>query len=333
MNKRMLLILPLAFLALGLALLVSRPTRASESLTIPVEGADAVFQPDLATGSGFNTTLRGYIDALSPMLVQVRSPDATFWTEMGPISDQPTLKALLDGLDPMLIQVRSPDATFWRQMTSVYKSPVLAALLANLPDYYIPLRSADAAFESVPFAYPVALIHDTTPPVISNVQVETITGLVTWDTDEFADSEAHFGPSYGNYPISVTDDTWVTAHLLLPSGGGGAYMKIRSTDRSGNTAEYYYPGFSVSGNVRDTQDNPIQGVIVSVTDSLFALTDEDGNYSIIGVPAGSYTLTAHHDLYHFTPESQAIVVAGDLINWDFIGEVNVIKTFLPLLRR
>jgi hypothetical protein len=329
MKKRLLLILLLALLVI--TLLVYQHGQASRSLTITVTGADAVFQPDLATGGGFNTTLRSLINGLSNMLPQVRSPDATFWTEISPVSSHPTFEALLDSLPMTLPQVRSPDATFWVTINSVYNQPTLAALLANLPPYYIPLRSADAALETKPFAYPAALIRDTVPPIITNVQVEPITGLVQWDTDEFANSEARFGSTFGVYPIMVSDGTWVISHQLLPNAGGGAYIKIRSVDRSGNAAEYYYPGFSISGHIKDTHNVPIPGVVVKVSNALVAVTDENGDYAIHGVPSGSYTLTAAHDQYHFTPASIPLTVSGDLTGENFTGETTIRSIFLPLL--
>ena len=58
---------------------------------------------------------------------------------------------------------------------------------------------------------------DTTPPVITNVNAAAFgdgTALITWDTNEAADSRVDFGTDPGALNTSVTDAVLVTGHSL-----------------------------------------------------------------------------------------------------------------------
>ncbi len=296
MNKRLMIFL----VCVLLFVILSRADTGLGNVlvTIPVTGADAVFEPSLLTESGFAVDLKNLINSLPLMLIQVRSSNATLWTEFVPISSQ----------------------------------PVLSSLLNNLPNYYIPLRSADKALISTPFIYPSELLQDHMPPIISNVQIEPITGLVGWDTDEYATSEARFGLESGNYSHVITETTWKNSHLLLPSTGSWNYILISSTDRSGNKAEYYIPGFTITGSVKDVNNHPILGAVISISATMAVVTDLNGNYSLGGVPSGEYSLTVSHSQYHFTPNVISLIVSGNLTEKNFIGENNTRMLFLPFLR-
>ena len=84
---------------------------------------------------------------------------------------------------------------------------------------------------------------DTTPPVISNVQVSSTTensAVIVWTTDEPSDSTVQCGTSsstWGNYPFSEHDATLVTGHsvLLTDLAAGTSYcFRVGSTDGSEN---------------------------------------------------------------------------------------------------
>ena len=81
---------------------------------------------------------------------------------------------------------------------------------------------------------------DTTPPVISNVQVTVTntTATITWDTDELSDSTVNYGldSSYGQTEGGVT---LVTSHSITLSGltAGTVYnYQVTSGDSAGNVA-------------------------------------------------------------------------------------------------
>jgi len=90
--------------------------------------------------------------------------------------------------------------------------------------------------------YPQALFNDTTPPQISDVSaslISTDSAVITWTTDEFATSTVLYGTQSGNYTWTVSDPLYAKQHEVVLSGitpGATYYYKVRSTDRSGNTA-------------------------------------------------------------------------------------------------
>jgi len=83
---------------------------------------------------------------------------------------------------------------------------------------------------------------DTTPPVITNVQangVSTTTAIITWDTDEPADTQVEYGtsPAYGQ--TSTLQPSLVTQHSVALSGlapGTTYHFRVRSRDAAGNLA-------------------------------------------------------------------------------------------------
>jgi protocatechuate 3,4-dioxygenase beta subunit len=83
---------------------------------------------------------------------------------------------------------------------------------------------------------------DTTPPVISNLQVTGITtssAVISWTTDEAASSSVSYGTVAGAPDNSKADVNGVTTHSLTLTGlldGTRYYLTVSSADASGNTA-------------------------------------------------------------------------------------------------
>ncbi|RLG39623.1 MAG: hypothetical protein DRN78_06500, partial [Thermoproteota archaeon] len=87
------------------------------------------------------------------------------------------------------------------------------------------------------------LAEDTTPPVISNVNVISITpttAVITWETDEKATSLVEYGTSSGSHPYSKEDTSYTTSH------------SITLTDLQPNTTYYFVV------NSKDKAENPAQ---------------------------------------------------------------------------
>jgi len=83
---------------------------------------------------------------------------------------------------------------------------------------------------------------DTTPPVISSVSAGSITNtsaVITWTTDEAADSEVQYGTTT-SYGSSQSNASYVTAHSITLTGLNSStlyHYKVISADSSSNSSE------------------------------------------------------------------------------------------------
>ena len=100
--------------------------------------------------------------------------------------------------------------------------------------------------------YPIELIADTTAPVLSDIQVQTISpssAIVSWTTDEFATSEVRYGTSSGVHDQTESSLSYVKQHeLTLTSLNEGEtyYFVVRSGDQSGNVRQSIEREFSTA---------------------------------------------------------------------------------------
>jgi hypothetical protein len=116
----------------------------------------------------------------------------------------------------------------------------LQTLLGQVPARVILLYANAVRHQRL--VYPVALFHDTTPPQITSLAAIPMGGdkvKITWTTNEFATSEVLYGTQSGVYPYTVSDPLYTKQHEVTLTGlipETRYYYKVRSTDRSGNTA-------------------------------------------------------------------------------------------------
>jgi hypothetical protein len=227
------------------------------------------------------------------------------------------------------IPVQDADGVF---ETDAFQEPSLGAL-TQLPATYWGTQSSDGILYAS-LVYPAQLLGDITPPQIFNVSIEPSTGLVEWETNEFAASEVRYGSLPGSYTGVVSSTAWVIDHqMLLPDMTGDTdLLLLRSADRNGNVGEYYQPGYSISGTAVDRDGGPIPEVVIAVGFTQVALTGEDGQYALQGVRLGSCVLTPNHHQYDFTPTSISLVVVGNLTEQNFVGTLRRPgKIYLPLV--
>jgi chitodextrinase len=157
---------------------------------------------------------------------------------------------------------------------------------------------------------------DTTAPVISNVQVSSVTttsAIITWQTDEPADSVVAFGPSSAYENGSVSNSTLVTSHSVTLTNlvaGTQYHFQVRSADGSGNQAS--------GGDLTLTTDSatsPPSGIVSDNFDgaldtTVWAFNDPVGDSSVtttgtqlaISVPAGT-----SHDLWRNANDAPRVV--------------------------
>ncbi len=79
------------------------------------------------------------------------------------------------------------------------------------------------------------------------------------------------------------------------------------------------PTYAVSGRATDPAGNPIEGVTVYATGGFSAITDAAGDYTLTGLPAGTYVLTPGKAGYGFEPATRTVDVPPDAVNQDFVG--------------
>ena len=66
--------------------------------------------------------------------------------------------------------------------------------------------------------------------------------------------------------------------------------------------------FSVSGVIKDAADSPVQDVAVTDGSGQTVMTDENGEYTLMDLPAGNYTITPEKSGFVFDPVSQLVTI-------------------------
>jgi hypothetical protein len=117
----------------------------------------------------------------------------------------------------------------------------LNTLLAQiLPRFILQHARANSVLA---LGYPLTLIGDTTPPQITQIAVAmqgVESAVVTWTTNEFADSTVRCGTASGSYTMTFSDPLYVKQHAVTLTGltaGTKYFCRARSTDLSGNTTQ------------------------------------------------------------------------------------------------
>jgi len=130
-----------------------------------------------------------------------------------------------------------------------YVEQISAMELNLLPESIYPLltQTSDRIFlqyaeqsHKAPLSYPVILINDSIPPQTSRIMarmVTTDTAVISWSTDEFANSAVMYGRQSGLYELGVSQSLYVKEHQvtladLVPEAR--YFYKVRSADQSGN---------------------------------------------------------------------------------------------------
>ena len=91
--------------------------------------------------------------------------------------------------------------------------------------------------------------------------------------------------------------------------------------------------FTISGRVTDGDGDALSGVTVLAGAGGEAVTGGDGQYTISGLVAGTYTLTPSKSGYIFTPFSRTASVPPSATGQDFVGSYALWRVYLPLVLR
>lgn len=167
---------------------------------------------------------------------------------------------------------------------------------------------------------------DTTPPRITDVDVAEITGssaVITWQTDEAADSVVRYGASASDLSRSVSDPAPATSHALQVSDllkETTYYFRVTSTDASGNAATDPEGGvpylFSTLAN-----DPPVAD---AGEDRAASDADGDGVEAIVLDGSGSYDPDGSIAAWQWT-EGEVLLGEGENLPGDYtVGTHTVI---------
>jgi hypothetical protein len=163
---------------------------------------------------------------------------------------------------------------------------------------------------------------DTTPPVISNVEVTFTSGTtaeIFWTTNEISDSQVQYGTSsesWGSYPNSVVDDAMVQNHLIKVTGllaNVTYYFTVGSTDASDNAGsaptEYSFT------TANPSNDETRTATFGDVPDADYAGTCQD-TYVDAGQPTVNFSADSTIRTYTWPTNTAAnrIIIKWDLSN-------------------
>lgn len=154
---------------------------------------------------------------------------------------------------------------------------------------------------------------DTTPPIISNIKnssISTTSAIITWDTDENANSTVNYNNESGNLNLSNSSATLTESHSLTLTGltaNTTYYYNVSSCDASANcnsSSEYNFSTLaSVPTNLSDDLSVPSR----AFTRSLVGIT------SIVNISGSNLTsvyayLNCNSDFIFYPdyPQNQSI---------------------------
>jgi len=130
---------------------------------------------------------------------------------------------------------------------------------------------------------------DNTAPIISSISASSTSGggIITWTTNENANTRVVYGTSSGAYTASSTSATFETSHTVTLGGLPGLtqyYYRVVSADASGNTAtsseNSFTTGFSTAPSYEVYIDvgngNPPLGTKLSTVPNVMNFGKDDG---------------------------------------------------------
>jgi formylglycine-generating enzyme required for sulfatase activity len=211
---------------------------------------------------------------------------------------------------------------------------------------------ANFKLESYQPCYPDTVQVGGYPLGSSPYGIQDMAGSVwEWVNDWYASDYYCHGPEASSVDATVTcaeDDVPYLSPWPDPTGpvsgtyrvmrGGSldlSWFGIRSSYRGGKyySPDYasYFVGFrcassvlttySASGTILDWTGRPVSGVTVSAGAGSLAVTQDDGSYTLEGLPAGKYLVKPQHDSYTFYPDHLWIQTPGPAGHQDFRAQL------------
>jgi hypothetical protein len=183
-----------------------------------------------------------------------------------------------------------------------------------------------------PFVGPPAMIDPANGAVLSSLEVQFSWGNVSgatayqlrmYNSLSAAQNDDEWHPmSWGLWSRSWRNSTWWTFgssgtfYWRIAAGtdaGWGLLSPVRSFTVSGTST------YSVSGRVTTADGTGVEGVTIRDNAGHTAVTNANGNYSLAGLPQGTYTVTPSKNGYAFCPSERTVDVSSNISGQDFAG--------------
>jgi len=164
----------------------------------------------------------------------------------------------------------------------------LNGLSAGAYNYYARCNDTAGNFNTNDYLISFSIAADTTAPVISNLQNSSITNasaVITWQTNENANSIVYYGLSAVNLNLNAVDAGYLLSHIInLNNLGGNStyYYKAGSCDASGNCVNSSIYNFKTLANSVPYVDNEAPIVMLNSPANDFASSakEVEFNYSV-----------------------------------------------------
>jgi photosystem II stability/assembly factor-like uncharacterized protein len=149
-------------------------------------------------------------------------------------------------------------------------------------------------------------------------------GMHTFLYDRDVDQDGIYDEA-GATKLLVTDPIFTTNDRFSFSSenisADGRYLLFWAAGPEGNTFFLHDRGtnlsFSITGRITNGNGEPVPGVSIDAGNGRMAFTDQDGYYSFLGLPGGTYYLTPSSGETVFSPSVRAVVVPPNSTGQDF----------------
>jgi len=205
--------------------------------------------------------------------------------------------------EPADSQVEYGPTTSYGTSTILNTSPVLShsvpiAGLNPTTTYHYRVKSKDTAGNpqtSGDNTFTTTSAPDTTAPVISAIAAGTLTmtgAVITWTTNELADSQVEYGATTAYGSSTTLDATMVTSHSAPITGltaGTPYHYRVKSRDAASNLATSTDQTFTTSPPGPDLLTNLVSMWKLDEPGSTDPRVDSHGTNTLLssGVPAGT----------------------------------------------
>ena len=212
---------------------------------------------------------------------------------------------------------------------------------------FTPIGKGNTFPESMDVVVSIGNIATNQPPLVTLTASATLAGLnqnlnfQANATDPNGDALAYFWEfGDGDY---TTDNKAVVSHRFANAGEYIVTCTV-SDMRGGEVRKSVLirvgsPGtFQIRGHVLDTKNRPLPGMKVFVDATHFGVSDSDGSYAIVNLPAGGYSIDAIESVsgslsFAHPYFENPVVVGPDRDAIDLVGIPGLLLTQTPLITK